>query len=89
VSNGTYENDFREHRPDSAAACECRPERDIPADATVCVFMGSDYKLNAEAAHAVVDVAERMRDAARRYTSWFSAASGTHSPGSISQIPSP
>ena len=62
VPNGTYESDLREHRPESAAARECRRSYGIPTKATVCVFMGSDYKPNVEAAHAVVDIAERMQN---------------------------
>jgi glycosyltransferase involved in cell wall biosynthesis len=62
VPNGTYESDLREHRSESAAARECRQSYGIPPDTTVCVFMGSHYKPNAEAAHAVVDIAEEMRN---------------------------
>ncbi|GGL22009.1 hypothetical protein GCM10009037_01720 [Halarchaeum grantii] len=62
VPNGTYESDIREHRPHSSAARGCRRSHGIPANATVCVFMGSNYEPNAEAAHAVVDIADRMRD---------------------------
>jgi len=62
VPNGTYESDLREHQAKSEAARECRQSYEIPPSATVCVFMGSNYKPNAEAAHAVVEIAEHMRN---------------------------
>jgi len=60
--NGTYEDALREHQPDSAAAKRVRQRYGIPEDATVCLFMGSDYKPNAEAANAVVDIAREFVD---------------------------
>lgn len=60
AANGTYEDDLRAHRPDSEAAARVRRRYGIPSDATVCLFMGSNYKPNAEAAKAVVDVAREF-----------------------------
>lgn len=60
--NGTYEDDLREHRPDSDRAKRIRERYEIPADATVCLFMGSNYKPNVEAAKSVCDIALEMRD---------------------------
>lgn len=60
--NGTYEDDVRPHHPESAAALECRATYGIAEEATVCVFMGSNYKPNVEAAEAIVSIAEEMTD---------------------------
>lgn len=62
VPNGTYQSDLRDHRPESVGARECRRTHRIPTNATVCVFMGSNYKPNAEAAHTIVDIAERIQN---------------------------
>ncbi|MFC7166106.1 glycosyltransferase [Halospeciosus flavus] len=61
--NGTYESALREHRPNSDGAIQVRERYDIPSTATVCLFMGSNYKPNVEAAEATVDVARRMQGA--------------------------
>lgn len=58
--NGTYEADLRAHEPNSDAAQRIRREQGIPDDATVCLFMGSDYRPNVEAACAAVNVAREM-----------------------------
>ncbi|GAD53513.1 glycosyl transferase, group 1 [Halarchaeum acidiphilum MH1-52-1] len=60
--NGTYEDSLRDHRPDSARATHVRTRYGIDTDTTVCLFMGSNYKPNVEAAEAVVEVARLMRD---------------------------
>lgn len=60
--NGTYESDLRDHRPDSADAREVREEHDIPADALVCLFVGSEYKPNVEAARASAEAVESLAD---------------------------
>nr|WP_227259978.1 glycosyltransferase family 4 protein [Salarchaeum japonicum] len=64
--NGTYEDDLREHHPDSRGAARVRQRYEIPEEATVCLFMGSDYKPNVEAANAVVDVAREFDDESER-----------------------
>lgn len=58
--NGTYENNLREHRPISKAAKQIRRQYDIDADSTVCLFMGSNYRPNVEAAEATVEVARKL-----------------------------
>ena len=60
--NGTYEDAIREHRPDSPAAQRLRREYDIDENATVCLFMGSNYKPNVEAAEEVVKMARDLPD---------------------------
>lgn len=59
--NGTYADDLRKHRPNSERAERVRERYDIPQTATVCLFMGSNYKPNVEAAEATVDVARELR----------------------------
>ncbi|QDX41033.1 glycosyltransferase family 4 protein [Salarchaeum sp. JOR-1] len=58
--NGTYEESLREHRPKSESAERVRERYGIAEDATVCLFMGSDYKPNVEAANATLDVAHEL-----------------------------
>ncbi|WP_230455251.1 glycosyltransferase [Halorubrum sp. BV1] len=60
--NGAYEDDVREHRPDSDGARRVRRKYDIADDATVSLFMGSNYRPNVEAAEAVVDIARNMTE---------------------------
>lgn len=60
--NGTYEGDLREHYPQSTRATRVRRKYDIPEDTTVCLFMGSNYRPNVEAAEAVVDIAWQIRE---------------------------
>jgi glycosyltransferase involved in cell wall biosynthesis len=59
--NGTYEDDLREHRSDSEDAKQIRHRYGIPDSATLCLFMGSNYRPNVEAAEATVDIAREMR----------------------------
>lgn len=54
--NGTYENDLREHRPDSEDAKQLRRKYDIPDERMACLFMGSNYRPNVDAAEAAIDV---------------------------------
>lgn len=58
--NGTYEDDIRDHQPDSPAARRVRSRYGIDSSATVCLFMGSNYKPNVEAAKATVEVAREF-----------------------------
>ena len=58
--NGTYESVIRDHRPDSAAAHRLRKQYLIDEDATVCLFMGSNYKPNAEAAEEIFKMAREL-----------------------------
>jgi len=58
--NGTYREDIREHRPNSKRAKRVRKRYDIAKDVTVCLFMGSNYKPNIEAAEATVDIAREF-----------------------------
>lgn len=58
--NGTYEDAIREHRPNSPAAQRLRQEYDIDEDSAVCLFMGSNYKPNVEAAGEVVRMAREL-----------------------------
>lgn len=60
--NGTYEDDLREHRPDSDRAHEVRRQYGIPEDRTVCLFMGSNYRPNVDAAEAAVEATRRAND---------------------------
>ena len=60
--NGAYEDDLREHRPNSDGARRVRHRYDIADGATVSLFMGSNYRPNVEAAEAVVEVARSMAD---------------------------
>ena len=60
--NGAYEDDLREHRPDSDGASRVRRRYDIADDAVVSLFMGSNYRPNVEAAEAVVEVARNMTE---------------------------
>ncbi|WP_435073294.1 glycosyltransferase family 4 protein [Halorubrum sp. HHNYT27] len=60
--NGAYEEDLREHRPDSDDANRVRQRYGIPTDATVSLFMGSNYRPNVEAAEIVVDVARDLEE---------------------------
>lgn len=60
--NGAYEDDLREHRPDSDGARRVRAKYGIPRDATVSLFMGSNYRPNVEAAGAVVEIARDLQD---------------------------
>ncbi|WP_424008898.1 glycosyltransferase [Haloferax denitrificans] len=54
--NGTYKDDLRDHRPDSESARVIRRRYGITPDETVCLFMGSNYQPNVDAAKAAIDV---------------------------------
>ncbi|WP_135662682.1 glycosyltransferase [Halorhabdus rudnickae] len=54
--NGTYKESLRDHRPDSKQAKRVRSDYDIPQKATVCLFMGSNYKPNIEAAKSIIEL---------------------------------
>lgn len=58
--NGTYEEDIREHEPDSDRANRVRERHGIAEDATVCLFMGSNYKPNVEAARKTIEIAREF-----------------------------
>lgn len=60
--NGAYEDDLREHRPNSDSARQVRRRYGIADDATVSLFMGSNYRPNVEAAEAVIEIARNMTD---------------------------
>ena len=60
--NGTYEENIRKHKPDARRVKRIRSKYDIPQEATVCLFMGSNYKPNVEAAEAVVEMAREFDD---------------------------
>jgi len=60
ASNGTYEDVIREHRPDSIAARRLRRRYHIDEEATICLFMGSNYKPNVEAAETVLKMAREL-----------------------------
>jgi glycosyltransferase involved in cell wall biosynthesis len=60
--NGTYEADLRDHRPDSADAHAVRDEYDIPTNALVCLFVGSEYKPNVEAARAAAEAVKSLAE---------------------------
>jgi glycosyltransferase involved in cell wall biosynthesis len=60
--NGTYQNNLRDHRPESKRATQIRNQYDIPLNATVCLFMGSNYKPNIEAVMSVCEVAMELSD---------------------------
>lgn len=62
VPNGTYEADLREHRPESAAAERVHAEHGIPNNATVCLFVGSNYRPNVEAARAAANAVGDLAD---------------------------
>ena len=65
--NGAYEEDIREHRPGSDDANRVRQRYEIPTDATVSLFMGSNYRPNVEAAEIVVDIARELGDREREF----------------------
>lgn len=67
--NGAYEDDLRPHRPGSDEAVRIRQEYDIPVGAIVCLFMGSNYRPNVEAAEVIVDIAHELSEAERDV--WF------------------
>ncbi|OYR89656.1 hypothetical protein DJ71_03860 [Halorubrum sp. E3] len=58
--NGTYEDAIRPHEPDTEGVVELRSRYDIAEDATVCLFMGSDYQPNVVAAEHVVELAREL-----------------------------
>ena len=60
--NGAYEDDLREHRPKSDDAHRVREKYGISRDATVSLFMGSNYRPNVEAANAIVEIARDLQD---------------------------
>lgn len=60
--NGTYEADIRAHEPGSERATRVRRRYEIGEDATVCLFMGSNYKPNVEAARKTIDIARETAD---------------------------
>lgn len=60
--NGTYERNIREHRPNSDAALRVRQQYEIDEQATVCLFMGSDYQPNVEAAEATISIARDLQN---------------------------
>jgi glycosyltransferase involved in cell wall biosynthesis len=59
--NGAYEDDLREHYPNSQNARRIRHKYDISQDATVSLFMGSNYRPNVEAAEVVVEIARDFK----------------------------
>lgn len=59
--NGTYERNIREHRPNSDAAVRVRQQYEIDEQATVCLFMGSDYQPNVKAAKATISLAQELK----------------------------
>jgi glycosyltransferase involved in cell wall biosynthesis len=60
ASNGTYESVIREHRPHSSSARRLHKRYRIDEDATVCLFMGSNYKPNVVAAEKVLKMAREL-----------------------------
>lgn len=62
LPNGTYESDIRAHRPDSVAANSLRHEYGVDREATVVIFVGSNYGPNVKAARRIIEFAERVRD---------------------------
>ena len=60
--NGTYEDAIRPHNPDADGVLELRSRYDIDDDATVCLFMGSDYQPNVVAAEHVIEFARELPD---------------------------
>lgn len=58
--NGTYEENIREHKPGSEHANQVRKRHGIAEDATVCLFMGSNYKPNVEAARETIEIAREL-----------------------------
>lgn len=60
--NGAYEEDLRDHRPGSPDANRVRNRNGIPDDATVSLFMGSNYQPNVRAGRIVVDTARELVD---------------------------
>jgi glycosyltransferase involved in cell wall biosynthesis len=62
VPNGTYEDDLRNHRPNSDAAEQLRTTYGIAENATVCLFMGSNYRPNVDAAKVTIEIADRLKD---------------------------
>lgn len=60
--NGTYERNIREHRPNSDVAVRVRQEYGIDELTTVCLFMGSDYQPNVEAAEETILIARDLEN---------------------------
>ena len=60
--NGTYEANLRDHRPDSTAAQMVREEHGIPIEALLCLFVGSEYRPNVEAARAAADAVASLAE---------------------------
>jgi glycosyltransferase involved in cell wall biosynthesis len=58
--NGTYEDAIRSHRPDSAEASSLRSQYGLTSDATVCLFMGSNYQPNVLASKHVIKFAREL-----------------------------
>jgi len=58
--NGTYEKNIREHDPDSKRANQVRKRYNIAEGATVCLFMGSNYKPNVKAARKTIEIAREL-----------------------------
>ena len=52
--NGTYEDAIRPHEPDTESVGQLRSRYGIAEDATVCLFIGSDYQPNVVAAKHVM-----------------------------------
>lgn len=56
--NGTYEKNIRQHEPNSDEAERLRSRYGIPSGATVCLFLGTNYRPNVKAARDTLDIAE-------------------------------
>jgi len=65
--NGAYEDDLRKHRPNSDGARRVRRRYNVDDDATVSLFMGSNYRPNIEAAETVVEIAREFADQSDTY----------------------
>ncbi|WP_200778354.1 glycosyltransferase [Halobaculum gomorrense] len=64
--NGTYVDSLRKHRPESQRAGHIRSLYGITTEETVCLFMGSNYKPNVEAARELVGIAREMNSGEER-----------------------
>ena len=62
LPNGTYEEDIREHRPNSERAEKLRQKYGIGSSTTVTLFVGSNYGPNVEAGRKIFEMANRLND---------------------------
>lgn len=62
AANGTYESGLRDHGSESREREAVRSRYGIESDATVCIFMGSNYRPNVRAGERILRLARQFQD---------------------------